>query len=83
MPQSFSYEWAWAASAVGECGMRRRTPAEMAAAFSNRRLVFLGDSHVLYMHNWLATALGGGCCCCLRVLAWRCGCAPCLAWAVP
>ncbi|KAI7840991.1 hypothetical protein COHA_005220 [Chlorella ohadii] len=39
--------------------MRRRTPAEMAAAFTNRRLVFLGDSHVLYMHNWLAIALGG------------------------
>ena len=58
-PQKLSYEWAWAVPSVLRCGVRRRTPTEIAAALSGKRLVFIGDSHMRYMHNWLAFALGG------------------------
>lgn len=56
--QVFSYEWAWGPQAA-TCGIRRRTSAEVASAFANRRLLFVGDSHVRYLHNWLAHTLGG------------------------
>lgn len=54
----FSYEWAWGPQAA-TCGVRRRSRADVAATFRHARLLFLGDSHVRYLHNWLAATLGG------------------------
>ncbi|PRW61493.1 CAS1 domain-containing 1-like [Chlorella sorokiniana] len=56
--EMFSYEWVWGPQAA-TCGIRRRSKAEVAATLSGARLLLLGDSHVRYLHNWLATTLGG------------------------
>ena len=53
-----SYEWAWEPEAT-LCGIQRCSKAQMASIFRNSRLLFVGDSHVRYLHNWLAKTLGG------------------------
>lgn len=57
--QTLAYQWVW--HQHSECDLRRRTRPEIAALFANRRLAFIGDSHVRYFHNWVASALGGDC----------------------
>lgn len=53
-----SYEWAWEPEAT-LCGIQRCSKAQVASIFQDTRLLFLGDSHVRYLHNWLAKTLGG------------------------
>ena len=39
--------------------MRRREWPEIGAVFANKTLAFTGDSHVRFVHNWIAVHLGG------------------------
>ena len=69
--QILNYEWVWHPHATA-CGIRRRSPSEIAQVLSHKRVLFMGDSHVRYLHNWVARTLGGERA--ARVGACSCGC---------
>lgn len=64
-----SYEWVWEPEAA-LCGIRRRPKEQVASIFQNTHLLFLGDSHVRHLHNWLAKTLGGETSSAGRRLSW-------------
>ena len=57
LSQSYAFQWAW--HPHEGCDVRRREWPEIGAVFANRTLAFTGDSHVRFVHNWIAVHLGG------------------------
>ena len=55
--QSYAFQWAW--HPHEGCDVRRREWPEIGAVFQNKTLAFTGDSHVRFVHNWIAEHLGG------------------------
>lgn len=59
--EELRFLWQWDAAAVAACSLRRRSKAEIAGLLQNKKVYFVGDSHVRYFHNTLLPTLGGGC----------------------
>jgi hypothetical protein len=55
--QTLAYWWVWHESRG--CNTRRRSVSEIQELFRHKRLEFVGDSHVRYLHNYIARTLGG------------------------
>lgn len=57
--ESLQFSWEWSKHATAQCSIRRHTTAEIRRLFAGKRVHFVGDSHVRYLHNHLAATLGG------------------------
>jgi hypothetical protein len=55
--QTLAYWWVW--RDTRGCTTRRRSVSEIQDLFQNKRLEFVGDSHIRYLHNYIARTLGG------------------------